>query len=271
MRFWLSFLMLVLFAFSCQPTGQNGSGERDSISVLFSEEVVEEESAACGKDSSRCTRVVLQFPMVTKAAPAVQKRINDTLEVHVMRLFSPISDEDSGSAYIETPEEAAEEFVAVYEDFLVEEPDYTQAWYAEVEGQLLFRNSNLATVKLECSTYTGGAHPLYYVDLITFGLQDGEVVDLNDLIADKTVLMALAEKYFRQARELEAEQSLQDAGFFWDGNFALPRNMGLTEKGLYLFYNQYEVAPYAAGPTELVIPFEELKPILTKPAILGLD
>ena len=271
MRVRLSFSILLLLAFSCQPTGENTSDDRAPISVLFSEEVVEEASAACGKDSSRCTRVLLQYPKVTKAAPAVQARINDTIEMHVMRLFTPLSDEDSGSAYIETPEEAAEEFVAVYEAFLMDEPEYAQAWYAEVQGKLLFRNSNLATVKLESNTYTGGAHPLFFVDLITFGLEAGNLVELSDLIADKPALMKLAEKHFRRARGLQAEQSLQDEGFFWDGSFVLPRNMGLTDKGLYLFYNPYEVAPYAAGPTEFVIPFQALKPLLTKPAILGLD
>lgn len=263
------FFGLAALLLACEPSGQGEGDTARASAVSFTTYQVKEASANCATDSSRCTTAKASFPMVESGPSAVRSRMNDTLQYRVVAMLAPTAEGNASKGM--TPDEAAAEFVAVYEEFLLEEPGYSQAWATEVQGEVLFRNSNLATVKLECSTYTGGAHPLFYVDLITFGLQEGEVVDLNDLIADKTALMALAEKYFRQARELEAEQSLQDAGFFWDGNFALPRNMGLTEKGLYFFYNQYEVAPYAAGPTELLIPFEELKPILTKPAMLGLD
>ena len=46
--------------------------------------------------------------------------------------------------------------------------------------------------------------------------------------------------------------------------FYLPENIGLTENGLVLLYNQYEVASYADGAIELILPMNEVKNYLTR-------
>ncbi|MCB1147785.1 MAG: DUF3298 domain-containing protein, partial [Leptospiraceae bacterium] len=43
-------------------------------------------------------------------------------------------------------------------------------------------------------------------------------------------------------------------------------NFAITEFGLLLFFNQYEIAAYAAGWTSFLVPYSKLKPYL-KPEI----
>ena len=50
--------------------------------------------------------------------------------------------------------------------------------------------------------------------------------------------------------------------YFWGEEYMLPENFGITKEGLYFLYNPYEAAPYAAGSTEYIIPFEALKNII---------
>ena len=40
-------------------------------------------------------------------------------------------------------------------------------------------------------------------------------------------------------------------------------NFYFDKENLYFLYNQYEIAPYAAGPVLIKIPFKEIKPLLT--------
>ena len=88
---------------------------------------------------------------------------------------------------------------------------------------------------------------------------------LEDIISDKQQLTGLAEKKFREMKNMGETDSLKDAGFWFDGNkFALSENFGVTETGLLFFYNPYEIAPWAMGSTELEIPFEEIQTLLKK-------
>ena len=72
-----------------------------------------------------------------------------------------------------------------------------------------------------------------------------------------------SKRAFRRARRLGPREDLAKAGFqFPGGAFALTVNAGLTRAGLVLHYNAYEVAPYVMGPTEAVVPWKELRPLL---------
>jgi len=263
------FFGLAALLLACEPSGQGEGDTARASAVSFTTYQVKEASANCATDSSRCTTAKASFPMVESGPSAVRSRMNDTLQYRVVAMLAPTAEGNAANGM--TPDEAAAEFVAVYEEFLLEEPGYSQAWATEVQGEVLFESPQLATVELAGYSYTGGAHPNSYVDLITFDLSTGAVLQLSDIISDKAALLPLAERYFREARQLDSGSSLNDQGFFWDGEFVLPQSVGLVQDGLRMYYNSYEVAPYAAGPTEFTIPYEDLKPILTKPAMVGLE
>ncbi len=76
------------------------------------------------------------------------------------------------------------------------------------------------------------------------------------------MLTALAEKQFRKNHNLTASESLTAAGFNFDNDkFALSSNFGFTQKGIIFYYNNYDIAAYSEGASELAIPFEDIKEI----------
>jgi hypothetical protein len=65
---------------------------------------------------------------------------------------------------------------------------------------------------------------------------------------------------------LSSSESLSDQGYnFPGGHFKLNDNFGVGEKDLLFVFNTYEIAAGAAGPTEIVMPYQAiwslLKPI----------
>ena len=50
--------------------------------------------------------------------------------------------------------------------------------------------------------------------------------------------------------------------------FHLAQNMGYTQNGLQMVYNQYEVASYADGPIVLTLPYNEINLYLKRKAKL---
>jgi len=84
------------------------------------------------------------------------------------------------------------------------------------------------------------------------------------IIDDFSGFQELAEQSFRAEKGIDAEQNLNEAGYFWDQQFSLPQNAGIVENGILLYYNTYEVAPYVSGPTTLIFEWDSIRHLVDK-------
>jgi hypothetical protein len=141
----------------------------------------------------------------------------------------------------------------------------TLSWYVEHTIRVIHLDGRLLSVESAEQAYTGGAHPNASTRYASFALADGRRLAIADLcVPDSGArLEEIAERVFREAREIPADRSLIDAGFwFEDDRFTLNDNFAVVETGLLFYFNSYEVGPYAAGPTEIVIRFEDLSDLI---------
>ena len=85
------------------------------------------------------------------------------------------------------------------------------------------------------------------------------------------MLAKVVEDEFRRVRLIASEQTLQSAGFFLLPGQEMPlgENFALTNKGLEIQYNPYEIAPYALGETRVHVPKEAME-MLVKSDIRGI-
>jgi hypothetical protein len=116
-------------------------------------------------------------------------------------------------------------------------------------------------------SYTGGAHPNSNLTYLNFEVSTGKTLALSDLMKPgfEKQLTAIAEKDFRKRKGLAPQASLAEAGYdFDDDQFKLNDNFAVTKDGLVFYYNPYEIAAYAGGPTELVIKWSEIKGLIKK-------
>ena len=109
--------------------------------------------------------------------------------------------------------------------------------------------------------FQGGAHGNDKIKFLNLNAKTGEVLNQNDIIENSSGFKALAEKHFVASLETK-EDRLKMEDFFFGKPFQLPENIGFSDDGLVLLYNVYEVASYAQGYTEFVIPFEDVTPFL---------
>ena len=102
---------------------------------------------------------------------------------------------------------------------------------------------------------------------MTFDAHTGARLAVGDVVDDsaRPVLSKIVEAEFRRARNVPSSTSLQDAGFFILPGQEMPlaENFALTDRGLELQYNPYEVGPYSMGSTRVVVPKEAIEPLLT--------
>ena len=89
-------------------------------------------------------------------------------------------------------------------------------------------------------------------------------MQLSDILIDgyQQPLNKLAERVFRKQEKLADTASLTHGYFFKDDLFSVNDNFLVSPTGLLFYYNEYEIKPYVAGPTELLIPYSKIKSLL---------
>lgn len=135
------------------------------------------------------------------------------------------------------------------------------------EAAILYQNPDVVTVDVRSEGFLGGAHGFNERTLMVFDVKNGKRITLKELVSPTSqgVFEKLVEAQFRRAREVPASQSLADAGYFVKpgASIPLPENFGITPGGIVIQYNPYEIAPYAYGPTEIVVPLEAFQGVVS--------
>jgi hypothetical protein len=151
-------------------------------------------------------------------------------------------------------------FISQHRSFS-KEVDFPQIWSLKINFDILENNENSLSILLNTSIYTGGAHPLNDISILTFNPDTGKKVIFSDILKDKKSLKSLIVQEFRRKRNLSDAVNLTDKGFY-SNEWPLPKNFALLAQGLYIVYNAYEIGPYVLGTTELLIPIDAIKPLL---------
>lgn len=113
--------------------------------------------------------------------------------------------------------------------------------------------------------YSGAAHGMPYTDFRLYDRGTGEELYLDDILASsEEELNAIVTRMFEERHdgdeiwEWGLEYISENAGFLEDHHLKAGAYY-LTEEGLVYYFGAYEVASYAEGMPEVLIPYDELK------------
>jgi hypothetical protein len=128
-----------------------------------------------------------------------------------------------------------------------------------------YRNRHITLVELNSWLYkTGAAHGMSATQFLNWSNEQQRVLGMDD------VLQAGARPAFDTALREVHEQWLQshpDAqrdpeGFRRMWPYQPSANFGLTDQGVVIKYDSYQIAPYSSGQPELLIPYQRLQGVL---------
>ncbi len=206
-----------------------------------------------------CTHALIEYPVFSCSnRPEVADSLNRFVESH---LVASVDDSiDPGD-----PEARADRFVAQYLEFKEDQSDYTIPWLDKTTAEVILETERLISLRIKQLGFTGGAHGYHDRILASFDLTSGSRLSPVDVVGPDDIdsLRALAEQAFRVARRMQPGQTYNQTGFrFPGGTFSLPDNFMLDSTGLVFYYNPYEIAAYAEGPTQLLIRYDRIRELL---------
>lgn len=238
----LTYLFYLAIVVSCQDSGN----------ITF--ELLTLANTKC----SECPEVFIEVPKAL-GNNKLAKSINVTLQEEII---SKLTFDDEINA--ETIQQAIESFTNGYFELKKIYPDETIGWKAKINGMVTYEDDELLTIELQSYLFTGGAHGYGSTNFLNFSKKRGKEMDDWELFEDKEGFERYAETQFRLQQDIPVNKTINSTGFMFEkDHFYLPQNIGFTEKGLKLLYNQYEVASYADGPIELILPYKDIQKFLS--------
>lgn len=132
-----------------------------------------------------------------------------------------------------------------------------------------YTTDKLVTFGAATYAYIGGAHGASTYFGQTFSLADGSRLGWNMIDSAKmaelrnVIRQALIDQYFK----VKDSEELKNCILIDPDTLPMPvANPVCETKGMVFTYQQYEIAPYAAGMPSVVIPYAVIRPLLTSAA-----
>lgn len=242
-------LSLSILVAACNKSNKQISNSPDETELSF---ITKEYKKEVRLKAGQKTSVVADIP-VAEGESVVAEDINNTV-FKTIKLI--INQEDKSLNY----DDLFLGFINNYEKFISENPDYLMGWNAKIRGTVEYRVPELINIKIESYTMMGGPHGNSNNTSLLFDPKTGAEMNIRDIIKDTNSLTDIAEKKFREKFDIPVGKPINSTGLMFKNNkFTLPQNIFVNENGLSLFYNAYEIAAYAEGTRELLIPYEDVK------------
>jgi len=252
-------ILLLLLIIGCSK-----NPDRD-YAIKYTMIKLEKKFGKCDTLDGSCAKISLYYPEVKQA---FNEAVRDSLTSHVREtLLGNYFHEQK----VKSLDEMAKLFFSDYEGVQSEPMDYRIGWELNNTISIIFNNHSIVSFQSEFYHFTGGAHGMSGTYFTNFNSQDGKKLTLLDLLNPgyEQELNSIAERIFRKNNRLTPDTNLEEAGFwFEEGKFSLNENFGIKNDGLIFYFNSYEIAPYAMGPTEIVIPYTELKSLINEVGLL---
>ena len=147
--------------------------------------------------------------------------------------------------------------VAVKEGINLEDQFYTLDIHYDA-----YNYQNYISYVFTCFLDTGGAHPNTYIETISFDKEKNNLFTIDSF--QKTNINILSRFSEISRKELYQNKKLLDSNV-WnmvlegtrpiDKNF---QNFAFSEKGVIVFFERYQIAPYSYGSYQVIIPYSQI-------------
>jgi len=242
-----------------KPPGEKGSEKKIAFSVheepiSFTGDV--EITSKQIKESNKKLRyeIAAQYPQITGGANPNFEKFNQVARALVNK---EVSDFRKG---MQPEGEEAEPL-----------PDESGSSDLSVSYTVALAQDDLVSVKFDVSNYeAGAAHPNPYSHVLNYDLKNGKQLKLSDLFKPGAKFLQTIATYCiadlkKQQKDLPVDQIESGAAAKSD-NYT---NWTITRRGLGITFDAYQVAPYAAGPQFVLVPYSTLKDLINPDGPIG--
>ena len=262
---WIAFAFL-LGATSCD--GKGSKGQQNDIE--FSSIDREEQYHLMDNSENPNCNLEIKFTYPTHLGkqallPELQKQF---VSAYFGEKYEPLTPEKAVQQYIE-------DYLAAYKelevDFLAEKEKASSesmtAWYSYFEmsqNEIIFNQGGILSYTVYFENYTGGSHGGHATNHYVIDLNTAKPLTEEDLFVDgfaEPMAQILVDQIAKQ-NDVTDPKELENLGFFSIDEIFPNGNFLVDDKGITYSFNEYEIAAYAVGLTQVTLPYAEIRHLL---------
>lgn len=212
----------------------------------------------------------LQLPFVVKEILEENKNLNYKIEVHYPQLEnysdSKIQKDfnDTIYNYVNTEVENFRKEMETWTPV----PELDVQSFLSMEYSLEYELNNIVSIRFLNDLYfSGSAHGSHMYWPLNYDLLNNKIINLSDLFMEKSDYLVILSDYCREdlMKRSDSEELFLDEEWVSQGTGPEEETFqcfNLKDSGILITFNEYQVAPYAAGPQEVNIPYNHLEVII---------
>lgn len=143
------------------------------------------------------------------------------------------------------------------------------AWFSYYEmssNDIAYNKNNILSYTVNFDNYTGGAHGSHSFTNHVIDLETGDLITEDDIFIDsyqEDLAQILVDKIALQ-NNLDNPKELENIGYFSIDEIFPNKNFLVDDNGITYTFNEYEIAAYVVGATNVFLPYEEIEFLLKK-------
>ncbi|HBE9444289.1 DUF3298 and DUF4163 domain-containing protein [Clostridioides difficile] len=206
------------------PKGNTNSKQTLSVSTIGSKTIVK---------NDEYLESTINMPVITNSNKIVERSTNDKIKNDIFEFYN--------KSYKEAKQ------------YLKDNPDEKNKFVANVDFELKKNTDSALSIKVRYYTYSGGAHGFYQDIAYNVDMRTGKFLELMDLFKDNTKYKeVIDEEIKRQIAELEKKNE-ENIGIYNFKGIKENQNFYLQDDNLVIYFDLYDITPYAAGIPEFSI------------------
>ena len=266
-------LLILAFLVSCKSTKPFDGTPGVSLVPESDEPYITEGTIVCSlysKDESDSLESSISYMFYDNANLPYHDSVNKIIKEYVQG-YTSFEEETTGQYSDLTDQLVLESMVRFANEYnrqleSYDEDDFAGGiWITESTVEVIDENPDYVEVSFGNWSYLGGAHGNNVTEQRIIEKKTGRELKLSDFFTDLVELSSIAEVIFRADQEIPVNVSTEDAGFWFENDlFHLNENFVFNGESIDFLYNQYEIAPYAAGMIYLSIPMDKIQHLLKR-------
>lgn len=184
--------------------------------------------------------------------------------------YETLSPEDATAQYTEDYLNSYKELTDEYKAELAKADETpVGAWFSYYEmssDDIAYNKNDIISYTVNFENYTGGAHGAHSFTNHVINLKTGNPIAEEDIFIDgyqEDLAQILIDRIAKQ-NSLDDVKELENIGFFSIDEIFPNGNFLIDDNGITYTYNEYEIAAYVVGATNVHLPYEEIQHLLKK-------
>ncbi|MCC0740279.1 DUF3298 and DUF4163 domain-containing protein [Clostridioides sp. ZZV14-5902] len=175
----------------------------------------------------------INMPIITNSNKIVERSTNDRIKNDIFEFYN--------KSYKEAKQ------------YLKDNPDEENKFVANVDFELKKNTDSALSIKVRYYTYSGGAHGYYQDIAYNVDMRTGKFLELMDLFKDNAKYKEVIDEEIKQQITDLEKKDKENVGIYNFKGIKENQNFYLQDDNLVIYFDLYDITPYAAGIPEFSI------------------